>query len=184
LLKVENTGVETDKRGFIKVNAYLETSKKNIFAVGDVNGREMFTHVANREAAVAAHNALHDGKLKMDYHAIPHAVYSYPQIAAVGLTEEKARAQHDIVVARARYFDVAKGEAMMEREGFAKVIVARDSRKILGFHIVGPHAPILIQEVINAMQSGGHLDEINDGIHIHPALPELTQLTLSNLYES
>jgi mycothione reductase len=184
LLKVENTGVETDKRGFIEVNAYLETSKKNIFAVGDVNGREMFTHVANREAAVAAHNALHDGKLKMDYHAIPHAVYSYPQIAAVGLTEEKAGAQHDIVVARARYFDVAKGEAMMEREGFAKVIVDRDSRKILGFHIIGPHAPILIQEVINAMQSGGHLDEINDGIHIHPALPELIQLTLSNLYES
>jgi mycothione reductase len=184
LLKVENTGVETDKRGFIKVNVYLETSKKNIFAVGDVNGREMFTHAANREAAVAAHNALHGGKLKMDYHAIPHAVYSYPQIAAVGLTEEKARAHHDILVGKTRYFEVAKGAAMMEKEGFAKAIVARDSRKILGFHIIGPYAPILIQEVINAMQSGGHTGEINDGIHIHPALPELIQLTLSNLEES
>lgn len=184
LLKVENTGVETDKRGFIKVNVYLETGKKNIFAVGDVNGRDMFTHAANREAAVAAHNALHGGKLKMDYHAVPHAVYSYPQIAAVGLTEEQARAHHDIVVGKARYSEVAKGEAMMEREGFTKAIVARDSRKILGFHIIGPCAPILIQEVVNAMQSGGHMGEINDGIHIHPALPELIQLALSNLEES
>ncbi|HEY78005.1 MAG TPA: dihydrolipoyl dehydrogenase [Dehalococcoidia bacterium] len=184
LLKVENTGVETDKRGFIKVNGYLETSKKNIFAVGDVNGREMFTHAANREAAVAAHNALHGGKLKMDYHAVPHAVYSCPRIAAVGLTEGQARAHHDIVVGKARYSDVAKGEAMMEREGFTKAVVARNSRKILGFHIIGPCAPILIQEVVNAMQSGGHMGEINDGIHIHPALPELIQLALSNLEES
>ncbi len=184
LLKVENSGVKMDKRGFIKVNEYLETSKKDIFAVGDVNGRAMFTHAANREAAVAAHNALHGEKLKMDYHAIPHAVYSYPQIAAAGLTEEQARAHHDIVVGKARYSDVAKGEAMMEREGFAKAIVARDSREILGFHIIGPYAPILIQEVVNAMQSGGHLGEINDGIHIHPALPELIQLALSNLEES
>jgi mycothione reductase len=184
LLKLENSGVETDKRGFVKVNDYLETSKKNIFAVGDANGQQMFTHVANREAAIAAHNALHDEKVKMDYSAIPHAVYSYPQIASVGLTEEAARAGHDVLVGRAKYSDVAKGEAMMESEGFAKAIVARDSRRILGFHIIGPYAPILIQEVVNAMQSGGHGDEINDGIHIHPALSELVPLTLSNLEES
>ena len=184
LLKVENTGVELDKRGFIKVNEYLETSRQNIFAVGDVNGKQMFTHVANREAVVAAHNALHDARLKMDYSAIPHAVYSHPQIAAVGLTEEQARAGHDILVARTRYFEVAKGVAMMETEGFAKAIVARDNRKILGFHIIGPYAPILVQEVINAMQSGGHIAEIDGGIHIHPALPELIPATLSNLEEA
>jgi mycothione reductase len=182
-LKVENSGVETDKRGFVKVNDYLETSKKNIFAVGDANGQQMFTHVANREAAIAAHNALHNEKVKMDYSAIPHAVYSYPQIASVGLTEEAARAGHDVLVGRAKYSDVAKGEAMMESEGFAKAIVARDSRRILGFHIIGPYAPILIQEVVNAMQSGGYGDEIGDGIHIHPALSELVPLALSNLEE-
>jgi mycothione reductase len=72
----------------------------------------------------------------------------------------------------------------MESEGFAKAIVARDSRRILGFHIIGPYAPILIQEVVNAMQSGGHGDEIGDGIHIHPALSELVPLALSNLEEA
>jgi mycothione reductase len=65
---------------------------------------------------------------------------------------------------------VAKGEAMMEEEGFAKAIVEKHSDRILGFHIIGPYAPVLIQEVVNAMTSGGHIAELNEGIHIHPAL--------------
>jgi dihydrolipoamide dehydrogenase len=184
LLKVENTGVELDARGFIKTNEYLETSKKNILAVGDANGQQMFTHMANREAAIAAQNALHDTKLKVDYTAIPHAVYSHPQIASVGLSEESARKDHDTIVGRTKYFDVAKGEAMMEKEGFAKVIVEKDSDRILGFHIIGPYAPVLIQEVVNAMTSGGHIEEINQGIHIHPALSELIPTTVNSLGES
>jgi mycothione reductase len=183
LLKVENTGVETDTRGFVKVNEHLETSKKNIFAVGDANGQQMFTHVATREAALVAHSVLHGANLKMDYSAAPHAVYSHPQIASVGLTEEKARKTHQVLVGRTRYLDVAQGEAMMEKEGFAKAIVEQDSGKLLGFHIIGPYAPILIQEVINAMTSGGHVDEIQEGMHIHPALSELIPRTLIELEE-
>jgi mycothione reductase len=181
-LKLENTGVETDEKGFIKVNEYLETTKKNIYAVGDANGKQMFTHVANREASLVAHNVLHDARVKMDYSAVPHAVYSSPQIAAVGMTEDEARKKHKVLVGRASYFDVAKGEAMMEKQGFAKAIAAEDSAKILGFHIIGPYAPILIQEVINAMTSGGNIDQIGAGMHIHPALPELIQRTLANLH--
>ena len=183
LLKVENSGVETDQRGFIKVNDYLETSQKNIFAVGDANGQQMFTHVANREAALVANNMLHGANLKMDYSAAPHAVYSHPQIASVGLTEENARKAHKILVGKARYYDVAQGEAMMEKEGFTKAIVEQDSGKLLGFHIIGPYAPILIQEVINAMASGGYIDEIGEGMHIHPALAELIPHTLGTVGE-
>jgi mycothione reductase len=181
LLKVENTGVELDSRGFIKTNNRLETSRKNIFAVGDANGKQMFTHMANREAAIAAHNAFHEASLEVDYNAVPHAVYSYPQIASVGLREEDAKKDHEIIVGRAMYSDVAKGEAMMEKEGFAKAIVEKDTDKILGFHVIGPYAPELIQEVVNAMTSEGGIDELNQGIHIHPALSELIPTTVNSL---
>ena len=181
LLKVDSTGVELDKRGFIKVDEYLETTKKGIFAVGDANGQQMFTHVANREATVAWHNSTHKTKIKMDYSAAPHAVYSHPQIASVGLTEENARKDYQILVGRAKYSDTAKGEAMMEEEGFAKAIVDGHSGRILGFHIIGPYAPELIQEVINAMATDGGVHSINEGMHIHPALPELILRTFENL---
>ena len=181
LLKVENTGVEVEKRGFIKVNDYLETSKRDIYAVGDANGQQMFLHVANREAAVAWHNAISRKKIAMDYSAIPHAVYSHPQIASVGLTEEEAGKHYHIQVGRAKYAETAKGEAMMEEHGFAKVIVDEHSGVILGFHIIGPYAPILIQEVVNAMAIGGSPQPIYSGLHIHPALPELIQRAFDNL---
>jgi len=181
LLRVENTGVEVDKRGFVQVNEYLETAKRNIFAVGDINGKQMFTHVANAEASVAADNAMHGSKTKVDYSAAPHAVYSHPQIASVGMTEEIARKTHKVLVGKAKYSEVAKGEAMMEETGFAKAVVEADTGKILGFHIIGPYAPILIQEVIEAMASGISIDHIQASMHIHPALTELVPQSLINL---
>jgi dihydrolipoamide dehydrogenase len=184
LLKVENTGVKTDNRGFIIVDDYLETSKKNIWALGDANGQQMFRHVANVEAELAWHNSLGKHKAKMDYKATPHAVFTYPQIAGVGMTEEEAKKRYKILVGRANYSDVAKGDAMVETEAFAKAIVDKDSLKILGFHIIGPYAPILIQEVTNAMANDMDIYSIGMGMHIHPALPELILSTLGNLQEA
>lgn len=184
LLKVENTSVETDNRGYIKVNEYLETSKKNIWAFGDATGNYMFKHVANEEALVAWQNAIHDQKTPMGYNAVPYAVFTYPQIAGVGRSEEEAKKTHKILVGKAKYSDVAKGEAMAELDGFAKAIVDKESGKILGFHIIGPYAPILTQEVINAMALGGQIGFIGRGMHIHPALPELILRTFRNLRES
>jgi len=184
LLKVEKSGIETDKDGFIKVNDLFEATKKNIYAIGDANGKQMFTHVANREASLAANNAFHNSNLKMDYSTAPHAVYSHPQIASVGLTEAHAKKSHSVLVGKARYFDTAKGEAMVEEDGFAKAIIDKETDHILGFHIIGPYAPILIQEVVNAMTSGGHVIEVNQGIHIHPALSELIPVTLNRAYEA
>lgn len=184
-LKVGAAGVELDERGFVRVNEYLETTAKNIYAVGDANGREMFTHTANREAMLVAENVIHNRHNRMEYGAAPHAVFSHPQIASVGLTEAAARQKFKkVMIGRAKYADVAKGEAMMELEGFAKAVIDADRGKIVGFHIIGPDAPTLIQEVINAMAAGGDPGHVGAGMHIHPAMPELIVAALNNLSES
>lgn len=182
ILKVESAGIETDTRGFIRTDEFLETNRKNVYAIGDANGQQMFTHMANREAEIALQNAFYDERIKVDYSVVPHAVYTHPQIASVGLTEAKAREKYSILIGRTKYSDIAMGEAMAEADGFAKLIVSNDTYRILGFHIVGPYAPELIQEVCNAMTSGGGVEDISGGIHIHPALSELVQYTISNLH--
>lgn len=183
LLKVQNTGVDVNAQGYIQVNEYLETSKKNIWAFGDAIGKAMFKHVANEEAALAWRNAFHEKKMKMDYQVIPYAVFTFPEIAAVGLTEAEAKKHHQILVGTARYADVAKGDAMMEYDGFTKAIVEKKTGKILGFHIIGPYASMLIQEVINVMALNGNIAFLSQGMHIHPALPELILRTFGNLRE-
>jgi len=183
LLKVENTGVETDEKNYIRVNDYFETSKKNIWALGDAIGKKMFKHSANIEATLVWQNSIHGAKNKLDFNLVPHAVFTYPQIASVGLREAEAKERYNILVGVAKYDEVAKGKAMKDEKNFAKIIIEKESWRILGFHIIGPYAPILIQEVINAMAVGGTVMPIINGLHIHPALPELVQTTLENLHE-
>ena len=141
----------------------------------------MFTHAGDQEAEIAWHNATQKRKIKMDFRIVPHAIFSHPQIASVGLTEEQARKDYEIQVGRANYSDIVKGEAMMEEKGFAKAIVEKSTQRILGFHIVGPEASTLIQEVVNAMVIKGNVDAITRSMHIFPALSELIPETLTNL---
>ena len=155
LLQVDAAGIATDARGYVVVNEYLETNVKNIWAFGDITGRYMFRHMANEESSYAWHNSQHGHRAAVPYHAVPHAVFTYPQIASVGLTEREARRGHSVLVGLTPYASVAMGEAMLEHDGFAKAVVERSTGRILGFHIIGPQASILIQEVINAMASGG-----------------------------
>ena len=186
ILKPEKTGVKLDEHGYVKVNEYLETSKKNIWAFGDAIGREMFKHVANYEAGIAWHNAVHDHKVEMDYSAAPHAVFTHPQVASVGLKENEAKQKgYKILVGKALYRDTAMGGAMGEPEGFVKVIVERETGKILGGHIIGPEASTLIQEIINAMTTETRsYAPIARAMHIHPALSEVVQQAFGNLRPS
>ncbi len=183
ILKPEKTGVKLNDHNFITVNEYLETSKKNIWAFGDAIGTQMFKHVANYEAGVVWHNSVHDHKVKVDFSAAPHAIFSHPQVASVGLKEQEAKQQNrKILVGQSLYKDTAMGAAMGFPEGFAKVIVEQQTGKILGAHIIGPEASILIQEIINAMASEtGTFAPIAQGMHIHPALSEVVQNAFGSL---
>ena len=183
ILKPEKTGVELDERGYVKVNEHLETGKKNIWAFGDAIGKQMFKHVANYEAEVAWHNTIHDHKVKIDYSTAPHAVFTHPQIASVGLKEAEAKQQgYNRLVGKAFYKDTAMGLAMGEPKGFVKVLVDQKTGKILGAHIIGPFASMLIQEIINVMVSESkNFLPIIRAMHIHPAMSEVVQRAFGNL---
>ena len=183
ILKPEKTGVKLDEHGYVKVNEFLETSKKNIWAFGDAIGKEMFKHVANYEAGIAWHNAVHDHKVEMDYSAAPHAVFTHPQVASVGLKEAEARQQgYGFLIGVAHYRDTAMGGAIGEPEGFVKVLVEKETGKILGGHIIGPEASSLIQEIVNAMTAEDKsYNPIMRSMHIHPALSEVVQRAFQSL---
>ena len=183
LLKPEKTGVKLDDRGYIKVNEYLETSKRNIWAFGDAIGQEMFKHVANYEASLAWHNSVHEHKMAVDYSAAPHAVFTHPQVASVGLKEADAKQQgYKILVGKAFYKDTAMGAAMGEPAGFVKVVVEQETGKLLGGHIIGTEASVLIQEITNAMATENKsYVPIARAMHIHPALSEVVQNAFGNL---
>ncbi|UNQ73955.1 dihydrolipoyl dehydrogenase [Infirmifilum sp. NZ] len=180
----EKTGVKTDEKGWIVVDEYLRTTKEDIWAFGDATGKLMYKHKANYESVIVYYNAFLGEEVKADYHAVPHAVFTEPEVASVGMREEEAREKYDILVGYATYDETAKGEAMMVSDYFVKVILDKDTRRILGAHIVGPEASILIQEIVNLMYTDDQTAEpIYRGMHIHPALSEVVERAFFHLHE-
>ncbi len=161
LLKVKNTGVETDERGWIKTNKYLETAKANIWSFGDANGLYQFRHKANYESDVCANNIFgpESEKQSVDYSVVPWAIFTSPQIGHVGMTQEEAIEKgHEIFVAIKNYSSVAKGFAMGYNtddidDGFVKLVIDK-SYKLLGAHVVGPYAALLVQPFVYLMNAG------------------------------
>ena len=176
-LDLEASGVKTNKKGFIITDRYLETNIKGIFALGDAIGHYLFKHNANHEAQYAYHNILHsDDKIPVSYAAMPHAIFSSPQIAGVGFTEQELKEGKKIEYQKSvyPYIGTTMGQALEDRDGFAKFLVDKKDRKILGCHIIGTDASTLIHEVIVAMKAGnGTIDNILKSVHIHPALSEV-----------
>jgi mycothione reductase len=176
ILDIEKAGVKVDEKGFIITDDYLETNVKGIFALGDAVGRYQFKHNANHESQYAFNNILHPNrKVAVDYTAMPHAIFSSPQVAGVGFTEQQLKKKSiDYQRSVYPYINTGMGKAIEDRDGFVKFLVDGKSRKILGCHIIGSHASILIHEVLVAMRVGdGTIDSISRTIHIHPALSEV-----------
>jgi mycothione reductase len=174
VLNVQATGIATDQSGFIVVNEFLETNVPGIYAFGDITGRHMFRHTANYESQVVWFNMTNPQKVMTDEHAIPHAVYTYPTVGSVGLTEFEAKVNGlKFLVGFNRYANVAKGSAMADDYGLVKVIVEKGTRRILGAHIVGKDADVLVQQVVYLMNAGdmSYLPMARSQV-IHPALSE------------
>lgn len=178
------TGIDTDGAGYVITDEYLRTNVPGIWALGDVTNPNQLKHVANAETRAVAHNVIHPESLRTaDLWPIPHAVFAGPQVASVGETEQALRAA-DIpyITAVQRYGDVAYGWAMEDTEHFCKVIADPITRQLLGAHIIGPQASVLIQQLIQGMKFGQTVDQMARGqIYIHPSLSELIENALLQL---
>ena len=185
ILRPDRAGIQTDSHGWIAVDEYLQTTSPNVWAFGAANGRYLFKHKANYDAEVVYDNAVLGRKVPFDYHAVPHAVFTDPEIASVGLKEKEALESvgpDRILIGFERYEDTAKGEAMAVKKYFVKVILERDSFRILGAHIIGPEASVLIQEIINLMYTPEQSARpLMAAMHIHPALSEVVQRAFGSL---
>lgn len=168
----EPIGVAKGKRGEVLVNEKMETSVPGVYAIGDVRGGMLLAHLASREGLVAAENSM-GGDEVMDYRVVPAAIFTSPEIASVGLREYEAEEKG--IKIRTGHFEfraLGKAHAMGEISGFIKIIGEERTDRIVGAHIIGPHASDLIHEVALAMKTGRTVGDIGGTIHAHPTLSE------------
>ncbi len=169
---IENLDLELDSKGFVKTNERMETNIEGVYAIGDLNGKFALAHVASAEGIVAAENIM--GKdSTMNYNIVPSCIYTFPELASVGLTEEEAKEKgYDITVSK--FPLAANGKALAEGEtlGFAKIIADNEYGEVIGVHIMASNATDMISEAIVAMQLESTVYDIAKAIHPHPTLSE------------
>jgi mycothione reductase len=176
--------IDVDDDGLIVVDPYQRTTAEGVFALGDVSSRQQLKHIANSDARVVQHNLLHpDSMITNDRRFVPRAVFSMPQVASAGLTEAEAAEQGiDYVVSKQDYGETAYGWAMEDTDHFVKVIADAQSKLLLGAHVVGPQASLLIQPLIHAMSFEQPAPEVVRGQYwIHPAMTEVIENALLGL---
>ncbi len=172
-LALERAGIETDERGAVRVDARLRTTARGVFAIGDVNGIAPFTHAAVAQADWLGDALLEGRRGPFDGGPVPHAVFTDPEVGAVGATEQDLRRRRvPYVSALVRYDETPMGWAMGEPPGFAKCL-ASPRGEILGFHVVGPHASVLVHQVVPAMRWRNHVSSLTDAMTVHPSLSEV-----------
>ncbi|WP_019803857.1 dihydrolipoyl dehydrogenase [Streptococcus mutans] len=170
---LENLNLELE-RGRIKVDDYQETSISGIYAPGDVNGRKMLAHAAYRMGEVAAENAIWGNVRKANLKYTPAAVYTHPEVAMCGITEEQARQEYgNVLVGKSSFSGNGRAIASNEAQGFVKVVADAKYHEILGVHIIGPAAAEMINEASTIMENELTVDELLRSIHGHPTFSEV-----------
>ncbi|MCY7299571.1 MAG: FAD-dependent oxidoreductase, partial [Ilumatobacteraceae bacterium] len=186
-LRVLAAGVEIDQLGNVVVDQYGRTSSPGVWALGDINGRYQLKHMANGEARAVRHNLLHTDDLReYDNRPAPWAVFTSPQIGAVGVTERQAQASGQPYVTITHAFgDAAYGWAMEDTTGFCKLIGDPRTRTLIGAHLMGYQASVLVQLLVQGMHLGNTVDEMASGqVWIHPALSEVVEQALLKLVDA
>ncbi|MCU1596068.1 MAG: mtr [Frankiales bacterium] len=184
LLDAAAGGLEVDAHGHLVVDEHQRTNVEGVWSLGDASNHFQLKHMANAEARLVAHNIAHPSSPKaLASRLAPHAVFTDPQIGSVGITEEQAVAQGlDHVVATRPYSETAFGWGLEDTTSFAKVIADPATRLILGAHIIGPMAAVLLQPLVQAMFLGQTVDQLaHDVIYLHPALTEVVEQVLLEL---
>jgi len=171
-LGLDKVGVKLNARGFIEVNDHFETNVKGIYAIGDVIPGPMLAHKAE-EDGVAAAEIMAGQKAHVDYNLVPGVVYTWPEVANVGKTEEELKtAGVQYKAGKFPFMANSRGRAVGQTDGFVKILADAKTDRVLGVHIIGPHAGTLIAEAVAVMEFGGSSEDIARTCHAHPTLNE------------
>jgi dihydrolipoamide dehydrogenase len=172
-LGLKELGVALTDRGFVKINERFETSVPGVYAIGDVAGPPMLAHKGSREGHILADLLGGEKPHLVNYDNIPNATYCHPEVASIGLTEEKCKEQKlDYKVGKFPFSANGRARTSGETEGFVKIIRGAKHGEILGAHIIGPHATELLHELVVARENEFTVEEIDLAIHAHPTLSE------------
>ncbi len=184
-LNLSAAGVATKEDGGVKVDPQMRTAAPHIFAAGDVKGQPMLETTAAKEGYIAAENALKDRGLSMDYHAVPHAVFTNPAVASVGLTDAAANRSAGVRCAcnAVRLEQVPKALILSDTRGLVKIVAEAETHKILGVHILASLAPDMIHEGVLAVKHGLTLEDLIETVHVFPTHSEAIKLAALSFFE-
>lgn len=172
-LKLENTSIEIDERGFIKRDEFFETNAKGVYVVGDASGKHMLQHAAAYEINHLGKILLEDCKEALHFKYMPHAVFTEPEIASVGITEQKAKDENiEYITSTTNWLASAKALSLRLDYPVTKFIINPKNYEILGCHMIGPESSTMMHQVLAVMHINNDIRHLKEMLYIHPALSE------------
>ena len=174
ILEIEKAGVELDNNGFVRVNEYMQTFQKHIYAAGDVTGLMPLETTAAKEGNIAVLNMFEDAKKTINYNEVPHVVFTSPEVAAVGISEEECMKKYNVCLCRTVTLDhVEKAAAIKDTKGLIRMVIDPETKVVIGVHIVGPMAADIITTAVYAIKNKMTIYDIRDTVHVFPTLSEM-----------